>query len=202
MKKLFLLLTILVLAVTCFSACNLFSTPDDGNPPNNSDIPGGDAPGDELPDNNKPSGGGNNDDTNDPEEGVDGEVSKDAFTGNDTKTELCALSSATAKVTAKTADGATTLSLTDEKNNTPITVRVPVDEIYDTVKVVQGNTVKYAKVYTKDGISLVDITIAPNAEYAVITAVLTKDDKKLESEYGMTLENGIKIIQTFFAICN
>ncbi len=115
------------------------------------------------------------------------------FVGNDDLTELCVLSSGTAVISATSENGATTVKLSDSKTNSPLMVRVPVDSTWDTVKIVQGEKVKYSKVYTKKGVSLIDFSILPNTDDAVITPALTTDNKELESEFGMILSNGIKI---------
>ena len=77
-------------------------------------------------------------------------------------------------------------------------VRVPIEGNLDTVKITQGGKVTYAKVYDKNGVAVVDIALLPNSDAAILTSALTDDDKTLESEFGMTLSNGIKVDKNYY----
>ena len=132
-----------------------------------------------------------------PDGGNDEESAGTPFIGNDDSTALCVLSSPSAKITAENAADAITVSLTDTSDSRQV-VRVPVDPSWETVKITEGNTVKYAKSYTKDGVCLVDFYMTPNGDGATVTPEIKTNDKKLESEFGMTLENGTKIDTNYY----
>ena len=206
MKKLLVFILSLTLTVALLSSCDLFNGgQNNGDPPEQEAPPnenggnengGNQSGGNNQGNNNTP--GGNTDGKEDEWDGGEGEVSGDAFTDNDNSTSLCVLSSASARISSASTDDALTVSLTDTASASSVTVRVPVDKSFDTVKVVQRNEVKYVKVYEKDGTALVDFEMLPNAEDAVITPALTKDNKALESEFGMTLKNGTKIDTNYY----
>ena len=210
MKRLLVLTIAMTLLFTLLVSCNGNNSPSGGNQPDSGE--NGDQNKPDTPDSgnqdNKPEGGnqdnkpeGGNQDNNTPEGGSTddvGEESGEAFKGNDDLAELCVLSSETATVTAETAETTINVKLTSGGASKTHTVRVPVDESWDTVKVVQGKTTTYVKVYTKNGVSLVDFSMLSESDDAVITPALTKNEEKLESEFGMTLSNGTKIDTNYY----
>lgn len=197
MKKLLVLTIVTALLLTLFVSCQNSDTPPADDPPSGGDIT--EQPNDPSnPDTPSTPGGGDQDDTHGDKEDESDKESSDAFKGNDGLTELCVLSSESAKVTAENTDNAIKVKLTPDSVSGIHTVRVPVDEGWDTVKVVQGKSTTYVKVYTKNGISLVDFSMLSESDDAVITPALTKNEEKLESEFGMTLENGTKIDTNYF----
>ncbi|MBO5907073.1 MAG: hypothetical protein J6Q85_02840 [Clostridia bacterium] len=168
-----------MLTPSVLSSCNFFvgnETPSDGS----SDVGGED---DKLPgDNDQP---GNNDQPGDNEDDKDdGEDDSDLIgspsIGNDALTTLCVLSSPSAQITAENSIDAITLSLTDTSDSYQV-VRVPVDPSWDTVKITQGKTTKYAKSYLKDGVRIVDFYMVPNSENAVVTPEIKTNDKNLKA---------------------
>ncbi len=81
-------------------------------------------------------------------------------------------------ITASVDDG-----LDDEIYNYPLTVRISVDETWEAVKVVQGDRISYAKVFTKGGNTYIDADIIPDKTDAVITQISIDD---IPSVDGMT----------------
>ena len=177
MKRLLAFLLILATLTGILAGCGGGGSSSGNNP--SGDTPSGDTPSGDTPSGDTP--------VNPPVE--DG----GPFVGNDAKTELCILSSADAVIEKSSLDGAISVKLTDEAATKYHTVRVPVDGSWDTVKVTQGDSSFYVRVYEKDGVSLIDFNMLANGEDALIEPVITANNKNLESEFGMKLANGMKI---------
>jgi len=216
---LLVMLTLLASVTVAFTACNISGiiggitggnsnnigdnnssggTTDDGSTDGGTTDDG--TTDDGSTDNTTPDDGSTDNTT--PDDGsTDNTTPDDGSTDNttpDDSTELCVLNSLTAEISAGTVEGDMAITLTDSKAKDSLIVRVPVSSTWDTVKVTQGKTVTYVKVFTKSEVTLVDFAMKPNSDDAIITPALMADKEKIESDFGMTLTNGIKVDTNYY----
>ena len=108
------------------------------------------------------------------------------------------LNSKTATVSSSSGtEGTVSVTVSDTQSGAVI-IRVPVDESWENVKIVQGTSIDYARVFVKGGVSLIDFSMLPNVGAAVLTPVVKSDENELESDFGITLDNGIKVDVNYF----
>ena len=99
-----------------------------------------------------------------------------------------------ATASARTWDNGTniTVKLADERDEA-LTVTIDFTKPWHTVRVVQGNTLKYVETYMESDKRMLDIEMIPNSDNAVITPVILEGEMLLPSKFGTTLANGMKI---------
>lgn len=90
-----------------------------------------------------------------------------------------------------------TVKLTADTTD-PMTVRIDFNKQWQTVKVQQGNKIDYVDTYTEGDKLMLDITMTPGEEDAVITPVILIGDTVLESKYGKVLADGTKIDKNYY----
>ncbi len=79
-----------------------------------------------------------------------------------------------------------------------LTVKIDLNKEWDTVKVVQGTKTSYVKTYLDGENRMLNISMLPNTEDAIITPTVLVGEEILESEYGIMLDNGIKVDTNYF----
>lgn len=191
MKKIIPLLLVCSIMLSCLTGCGIFGGNNGGGENSgNSGNSGGESGGNNLP--------GTPDTPNIPDTPGTPDTPDDPNLPDIDTTELCVMNSSSATVAATEIDGGVEIELTDTQSSASLLVRVPVDSSWDTVKVTQGDTVKYAKVYEKGGVAIVDVSIISNSENAIVTPEIHKNDKTLESAFGTTLSGGVKVDTNYY----